>query len=82
MLASVQSPPLSEIVQWMLEESNVIAENLARHVAIATGRPSFSGAATAVTATLRGLGVTGEISLADGSGLSPEDRLARPCSST
>jgi serine-type D-Ala-D-Ala carboxypeptidase/endopeptidase (penicillin-binding protein 4) len=77
-LASVRSPPLSEIVQWMLEESNnVIAENLTRHVAIATGRPaSFSGGATAVTATLRGLGVTGEISLVDGSGLSPDDRLS------
>jgi D-alanyl-D-alanine carboxypeptidase/D-alanyl-D-alanine-endopeptidase (penicillin-binding protein 4) len=77
-LASVNSPPLSEIVQWMLEESNnVIAENLARHVAIATGRPaSFSGGAAAVTATLRHLGVTGEISLADGSGLSPDDRLS------
>jgi serine-type D-Ala-D-Ala carboxypeptidase/endopeptidase (penicillin-binding protein 4) len=77
-LASVQSPPLSAIVGWMLEESNnVIAENLARHVAMATGRPaSFSGAAEAVTATLRGLGVTGEISLADGSGLSPDDRLS------
>ncbi len=77
-LASVQSPRLSEIVQWMLEESNnVIAENLARHVAIATGRPaSFSGAASAVTATLRSLGVRGEISLVDGSGLSPQDRLS------
>jgi D-alanyl-D-alanine carboxypeptidase len=77
-LASVQSPPLSAIVSWMLEESNnVIAENLARQVAIATGRPaSFSGAAEAVTSTLRGLGVTGEISLADGSGLSPDDRLS------
>jgi len=77
-LASVQSPPLSAIIGWMLEESNnVIAENLARHVAIATGRPaSFTGAAQAVTATLRGLGVTGEIGLADGSGLSPDDRLS------
>jgi serine-type D-Ala-D-Ala carboxypeptidase/endopeptidase (penicillin-binding protein 4) len=78
MLASVQSPPLSAIIGWMLEESNnVIAENLARQVAIATGRPaSFSGAATAVTATLRSLGVVGEISLVDGSGLSPDDQLA------
>lgn len=78
MLASVQSPPLSAIIGWMLEESNnVIAENVARQVAIATGRPaSFSGAAGAVTATLRSLGVTGEISLADGSGLSPDDRLS------
>ena len=77
-LASVRSPPLSAIVGWMLEESNnVIAENLARHVAIATGRPaSFSGGAAAVTATLHRLGVTGEISLTDGSGLSPDDRLS------
>ena len=77
-VASVASPPLTEMVQWMLEESNnVIAENLARHVAIATGRPaSFSGAAGAVTAVLHRLGVTGELSLVDGSGLSPEDRIA------
>jgi serine-type D-Ala-D-Ala carboxypeptidase/endopeptidase (penicillin-binding protein 4) len=77
-LASVQSPPLASIVQWMLEQSNnVIAENLARQVAIGTGQPaSFGGAATAVTSVLRGLGVTGQLSLYDGSGLSPEDRIA------
>jgi serine-type D-Ala-D-Ala carboxypeptidase/endopeptidase (penicillin-binding protein 4) len=77
-LASVQSPPLAAIIQWMLEESNnVIAENLARQVAIATGQPaSFSGAAAAVTSVLRRLGVTGELSLHDGSGLSPDDRIA------
>jgi serine-type D-Ala-D-Ala carboxypeptidase/endopeptidase (penicillin-binding protein 4) len=76
-LASVQSPPLSVIIQWMLEESNnVIAENLARHVAIATGqRPSFSGAAAAVTSVLHGLGVRGVLQLYDGSGLSPDDRI-------
>ncbi len=75
-LASVSSPPLSEIVQWMLEESNnVIAENLARHVALATGRPaSFSGAAAAVEAVLRKLGVTG-VHLYDGSGLSVYDSI-------
>lgn len=77
-LASVKSPPLAEIVGWMLEQSNnVIAENLARQVAIATGRPaSFSGGSLAVTAVLRRLGVTGEISLTDGSGLSPDDQLS------
>jgi serine-type D-Ala-D-Ala carboxypeptidase/endopeptidase (penicillin-binding protein 4) len=77
-LASVQSPPLSEIVQWMLEQSNnVIAENLARQVAIATGQPaSFSGAAAAVTSVLQGLGVTGTLQLYDGSGLSPNDKIA------
>ena len=77
-IASVRSPPLAEIVQWMLEESNnVIAENLARHVALALGRPaSFSGAAGAVTAVLRRLGVTGQVSLVDDSGLSPADSIA------
>ena len=77
-LATVQSPPLAEIIQWMLEESNnVIAENLSRQVALATGHPaSFSGGAAAVTSVLRRLGVTGELSLHDGSGLSPDDRIA------
>jgi serine-type D-Ala-D-Ala carboxypeptidase/endopeptidase (penicillin-binding protein 4) len=77
-VARVESPPLTEMVQWMLEESNnVIAENLARHVALATGRPaSFAGAAGAVTAVLHRLGVSGELSLVDGSGLSPDDRIA------
>ena len=77
-IAAVKSPPLAEIVYWMLSQSNnVIAENLARQVAIATGRPaSFSGAAAAETAVLRKLGVGGMIRLVDGSGLSPRDRIA------
>jgi serine-type D-Ala-D-Ala carboxypeptidase/endopeptidase (penicillin-binding protein 4) len=77
-IAQVQSPPLAQIVFWMLEQSNnVIAENLARQVALATGRPaSFSGAAAAVTAVLRSQGVTGELQLSDGSGLSPDDKIA------
>ena len=77
-LAAVSSPPLSAIVGWMLRESNnVIAENLARQVALREGRPaSFSGAAAAVTAVLRRLGVPGGIHLVDGCGLSPQDRIA------
>ncbi len=77
-LASVSSPPLSAIVGQMLTESNnVIAENLARQVALAAGRPaSFAGAAAAVTAELRRLGVSGALSLVDGSGLSPRDAIA------
>ncbi len=77
-LASVSSPTLSQIVEQMLQESNnVIAENLARHVAIAMGMPAtFAGAADAVTTELRRLGVTTPISLVDGSGLSPEDGIA------
>jgi serine-type D-Ala-D-Ala carboxypeptidase/endopeptidase (penicillin-binding protein 4) len=75
-LASVSSPPLSQIIEWMLEESNnVIAENLARHVALATGaQPSFSGAAAAEESVLRRLGVTG-LQLYDGSGLSHDDLI-------
>jgi len=77
-LASVSSPPLSAIVQQMLTESNnVIAEDLARQVALATGEPaSFSGAATAMTAELRRLGVSTGIRLVDGSGLSGQDAIA------
>ncbi len=77
-LASVSSPPLSAIVQQMLQESNnVIAENVARHVALATGEPaSFAGAARAVVKELRRLGIATPISLVDGSGLSPQDAIA------
>jgi D-alanyl-D-alanine carboxypeptidase/D-alanyl-D-alanine-endopeptidase (penicillin-binding protein 4) len=77
-LASVSSPPLTQLVQQMLEESNnVIAENLARHVAIAKGMPAtFGGAADAVMTELRRLGVGTGISLVDGSGLSPDDAIA------
>jgi D-alanyl-D-alanine carboxypeptidase/D-alanyl-D-alanine-endopeptidase (penicillin-binding protein 4) len=77
-LASVSSPPLSAIVQqMMLESNNVIAENLARRLALATGQPaSFSGAAAAVIGELRRLGITTGIHLVDGSGLSPKDAIA------
>jgi D-alanyl-D-alanine carboxypeptidase/D-alanyl-D-alanine-endopeptidase (penicillin-binding protein 4) len=77
-VAAVYSPPLAEIVYQMLTESNnVIAENLARQVAVATGRPaSFSGAAAAEIAVLRRLGVRGTVKLDDASGLSPLDRIS------
>ena len=78
-LASTQSPPLSAIVQQMLQESNnVIAENLARQVAISSHQPaSYSGAVTAVTDELKDLGVSPSgLHLVDGSGLSPQDKIA------
>jgi D-alanyl-D-alanine carboxypeptidase/D-alanyl-D-alanine-endopeptidase (penicillin-binding protein 4) len=77
-LASVSSPPLAAIVEQMLAESNnVIAEVLARHVAIALGLPAtFSGAAAAEMTELRRLGITTPASLVDGSGLSPDDKIA------
>lgn len=76
-VAAVQSPPLAAIVQQMLTESNnVIAETLARQVALATGRPgTFAGGAAAVAAVAARLGVHG-VHLHDGSGLSPLDRIS------
>jgi D-alanyl-D-alanine carboxypeptidase len=76
-IAVVRSVTVAQMVQWMLQESNnVIAETLARHVAIATGRPgTFSGAAHAVMAVDASLGVHG-IHLFDGSGLSPLDLIS------
>ncbi len=76
-IASVSSPPLSAIVQQMVQESNnLIAEDIARQVALATGEPaSFSGAAAAVVAGMRRLGVTAGLHLVDGSGLSPQDAI-------
>ncbi len=75
-IAEVRSPTLAQIVQWMLQESNnVIAETLARQVAIATGRPAtFAGAGHAVMAVDAKLGVHG-LELNDGSGLSTLDLI-------
>ena len=77
-IASVSSPTLASIEeQMLLESNNVIAENLARQVAIALGMPaSFSGAADAVMTEARRLGVTTPVHLVDGSGLSPDDGIA------
>jgi D-alanyl-D-alanine carboxypeptidase/D-alanyl-D-alanine-endopeptidase (penicillin-binding protein 4) len=77
-LASVSSPPLTAIIeQMLLESNNVVAEVLARHVAIALGMPAtFSGAAAADMTELRRLGITTPVSLVDGSGLSPADQIA------
>lgn len=76
-LAQVRSPALAGIVQQMLTESNnVIAETLARQVALATGRPgTFAGAAAAVMAVAARFKVKG-VHLYDGSGLSPWDRIS------
>jgi D-alanyl-D-alanine carboxypeptidase/D-alanyl-D-alanine-endopeptidase (penicillin-binding protein 4) len=78
LLAKVSSPPLSQVAgQMLVESNNVIAENLARHLAIAMKLPaSFSGAASAVLTEVHRLGVTTPISLVDGSGLSPLDGIA------
>lgn len=76
--AAVESAPLSQIAQWVLEVSdNEAAEVLFRHVALAEGQPgSFAGGSVAVAGALDRLGVdlTGARVL-DGSGLSRRDRL-------
>jgi serine-type D-Ala-D-Ala carboxypeptidase/endopeptidase (penicillin-binding protein 4) len=77
-VAVVRGAELVEVVQHVLEVSdNEGAEVLARHVALAEGRPaSFDGASRAVRSVARDLGVPLEGAVVrDGSGLSREDRL-------
>jgi D-alanyl-D-alanine carboxypeptidase/D-alanyl-D-alanine-endopeptidase (penicillin-binding protein 4) len=77
-VASVESAPYGTLVEQMLQQSdNVIAECLARQVALAEHQPaSFTGAAHAVAQVLRGLGVDPGAGLVDGSGLAARDRLS------
>jgi serine-type D-Ala-D-Ala carboxypeptidase/endopeptidase (penicillin-binding protein 4) len=77
-LAAVQSPPMVDLVERMLTQSDDdLAEALA-HLAGAKlgGSASFAGGATAAISTLKALGVpTAGAVFADGSGLSRSDRL-------
>jgi D-alanyl-D-alanine carboxypeptidase/D-alanyl-D-alanine-endopeptidase (penicillin-binding protein 4) len=77
-LGVVKSPPLIRLVETMLLDSdNVIAETLARQVALARhGEPTFAGAAQATTEVMDELGLpSSQLQLSDGSGLSVKDRL-------
>ena len=79
-LASVQSPPMTWLVERMLTDSdNQLAEALARLVAAADHRPaSFRGAGAAlrqVASEVAGAPATRAIRVDDGSGLSRADRL-------
>jgi D-alanyl-D-alanine carboxypeptidase/D-alanyl-D-alanine-endopeptidase (penicillin-binding protein 4) len=81
-LGAVQSPTIAQLVEQMLQRSdNDLSEALARHVALATGRPaSFEGAAQAVREvlgpSLQAAGVSPDaVALVDGSGLSRLNRL-------
>src|SRR6185312_10800219 len=77
-LATVHSAPIERLVEQALSMSdNMLAEALARQVALARNLPaSFEGSAKAVTGALNDLGVdlTG-VTLSDGSGLSRDDRV-------
>lgn len=78
-LASVESAPVSQIVERVLDVSdNEAAEVLAHHVGIAaSGDGSFVGGAAGVLSTLASLGIqTGSDVVYDGSGLSRHDRLS------
>jgi D-alanyl-D-alanine carboxypeptidase/D-alanyl-D-alanine-endopeptidase (penicillin-binding protein 4) len=72
-LAEVRSAPVARLVeQTLLASDNVLAEMMARQVAVATGEPaSFAGAAAAVHEALGRLGLPAAGDrLVDGSGLS------------
>ncbi|HEV7756011.1 MAG TPA: D-alanyl-D-alanine carboxypeptidase/D-alanyl-D-alanine-endopeptidase [Mycobacteriales bacterium] len=77
-LGAVSSPPMLTMVEYLLTHSdNVLADTLARQVAIERRLPaSFAGASEAIRATLAGLGLDaaadGQV---DGSGLSRANRL-------
>ena len=77
-LGAVSSAPLAQLVAQMLQQSdNVIAEVLARHVAIAAHQPaSFDGGVAAIRSLLAGVGVPVGPGMYDGSGLAPADRLS------
>jgi D-alanyl-D-alanine carboxypeptidase/D-alanyl-D-alanine-endopeptidase (penicillin-binding protein 4) len=77
-IAQVSSQPMSVLLAQALEKSdNVLAEALARQVAIARGAPpSFDGATAAILEALEALKIdTIGIEMADGSGISTKDRV-------
>jgi D-alanyl-D-alanine carboxypeptidase/D-alanyl-D-alanine-endopeptidase (penicillin-binding protein 4) len=77
-LARVESPPVGDIVQRMLTESeNNFAEALAHLVGgKLLGNPSFAGGAAATIKTLGDMGIdTTAVSIVDASGLSLQDRV-------
>jgi D-alanyl-D-alanine carboxypeptidase/D-alanyl-D-alanine-endopeptidase (penicillin-binding protein 4) len=77
-LGTVESAPIERLVEQALSMSdNVLAEALARQVAIAHDLPaSFEGSAQAVTQALTDAGIdTSVVQLSDGSGLSRSDRV-------
>ncbi|WP_248959732.1 D-alanyl-D-alanine carboxypeptidase/D-alanyl-D-alanine endopeptidase [Sphaerisporangium perillae] len=76
-IARVESPPVYELVEHMLTQSdNDLAEALAHLVAVKEGRPgTFSGVAQAMQSTLKRLGVADGVLVYDGSGLSTRNRI-------
>lgn len=77
-LAEVTSPPLDELLRWMLQRSdNHVAEAVFRTLGAIAGDPTWAGADRAVREALAPVGLDwAGVRLADGSGLSREDRLS------
>jgi D-alanyl-D-alanine carboxypeptidase/D-alanyl-D-alanine-endopeptidase (penicillin-binding protein 4) len=77
-LASVDSPPVSELVRYMVKESdNTLAEMLARHVSLESGQLGTTASLSdSIPAAVAGLGLPiEEITVRDGSGLSNLNRV-------
>ncbi|MEU6074954.1 D-alanyl-D-alanine carboxypeptidase/D-alanyl-D-alanine-endopeptidase [Micromonospora sp. NPDC047074] len=78
-LGRVESLPMVRLVDIMIRDSdNIIAEALARQVALARDEPaSFAGGGRAMDAVAAELGLPAdELTLADGSGLSRTNRIS------
>lgn len=78
-LGRVESLPMVRMVDLMISNSdNIIAETLARQVALARNQPvSFAGGAAATDAVIAELGLPADqLTLADGSGLSRTNRIS------
>ena len=77
-IAHVESPPVSAIVEDMLTTSNnYTAELLTRELGVMTSKTGTTAAGTsAIVGALTSLGVpTAGVTLDDGSGLAPDDRV-------
>lgn len=75
-IASVDSPPMTALVEhMMLASDNNMAEALGRVAALETGgEGSFAGGAEATHRVMESYGIE-DVELADNSGLSPENRI-------
>lgn len=77
-LAALESAPLPEVLRQLLAESdNMVAELLVKELGRTAGDPSTAGGVAVVGAALAELGLdTSELVVADGSGLSTDNRLS------
>jgi len=78
LVASVESPPVSALVERMLNYRDAdIAESLGRQIAVRSGYPpTFAGTAAALTKVARELGLPAGETISDASGLSRTDAVA------